>query len=683
MRLFFVSEQLRDYAHEEVIIPFRITSGVVWFAFCVTFTFGLTVWAAASWVDGLLTALAMFVVLMGAFALARNATKGHGGSVNRFGYKLAAICKATNLLSKLIYCVPPSIENVRTMLPVHFLLVDLSKSSLAGENPLTPLVHLAQELNDTIERDLGFVIPRLYRVFRAAPYRTRRASHMNLKPRWKTSCCCIPSVVFSIFVLIFLWTGLLCFAWYGTDESKVVTGIEIASCCIIGGAVLINIPRVFVMLYCLVLSMKKRVLIVSSQPGIREETFMHVLKQEIDLMTDMMECLDGFARHQTRIIIFVDLLEALEQQKVLHFVNSLNALLSEGGHPFVTIISVDPRLLLKAIDQNLSNLHDSHISPHDYLKNTVDLPCYIPEATKVGLSSVIPAEVTSQLTEITLSDNENEEVHHNELEWDGEADFSHHEDEDQNYRAECNGNIPLIDQQSSVIQQRLESNESLEYSEDRMERGETRNGRLQPTERDRISTDLSQLLRDSESGTVSDIKRIMNIVALTGRLLRAKNISFRWKRLASWVSIGDGWPYKTTWLILLSEDTNINLHGDLTLRKLYNATGYAMPAVGDPDLATDGDLVYFETFLSSHQPLLKVEDIRSYLPCTFHIDPYIRKQMGDYLQAIRSGVMPKQLAVGAKSPRMISPSSSRVSIAVSLSFDRRFRKGWLTITGQP
>ena len=556
--------------------------------------------------------------------------------------------------------MPPSVESVRAMLPVHFIFVDLTKTSIFGDNPLTALVNLAQELNDAIERDYGMFVSRLYRVFRSGPYRTRQLSHQNLRTRWKTSCCCIPSVVFFVFVLFALWVGLFCLAIFRNSTDRTILAVKIGCACIVALAILCNLPRIFVIVYCLVLSMKKRIMIVSSQPGIRDETFLHVLKQEIDLQADMLECLDGFTKRQTRVVLFIDMLESLEQQKVLHFVNSINVLLSEAGHPYLSLISVDPRLLLKAIDQNLQLLQDSHISPYDYFKNSVDLPCYFSDQPKQPTVGLLPKEIVTAVSGLNSLEMADQFEANQELEWDAGAIEDEDDDDDDSLRAGCNGKIPLIERKQLAI--RRVSNASSNYSEENRRVNIELNGNANYDERDNLSTDLSKLFNDNESGSLADIKRIMNIVSLTGRLLHARNIPFRWRTLASWVSLADAWPYKVSWLILLAEDQSLNLQPELSLRKLYSVAGPFIPVLGDQDISLDADMVYFETHLKNRHPLLTVGDMCMFLQCTFHVDPTIRRSMIDYLQAIKSGSVAKVAGsvTDGIAQNATSPCSSRV-----------------------
>ena len=57
------------------------------------------------------------------------------------------------------------------------------------------------------------------------------------------------------------------------------------------------------------------------------------------------------------------------------------------------------------------------------------------------------------------------------------------------------------------------------------------------------------------------MKRILNVVSLTGRLLRANRLTFNWERLAAWINMTEVWPYRTSWIVLYIEE-----HDDLDLK---------------------------------------------------------------------------------------------------------------------
>jgi hypothetical protein len=45
------------------------------------------------------------------------------------------------------------------------------------------------------------------------------------------------------------------------------------------------------------------------------------------------------------------------------------------------------------------------------------------------------------------------------------------------------------------------------------------------------------------------MRRIVNSIALTGRLLRIFDVSFTWIQLYSWISLIEQWPFRMSWLI--------------------------------------------------------------------------------------------------------------------------------------
>ena len=660
-------ELIEDYQSQEPLQPFGITLAVVWFALFIGVTCGLLVWVVMNWHQAVITAICIFMGILALFLSARVSLVSMNRGVHQYGIYVTNLLTRISWFLKLVYCIPPSIEEIRPMLPVHVISVDLTQTVLVGDNPMTSLVNLTREMNDAIESDLGMLIPRLYRIFRAGPYRIRMPTSLNLKTRWKMSCCCIPSILITALVILSLWVGLILFGIYDIQGTSVVIAIQIAVCCIIGGAALANTLRLFVMIYCLVLSMKKRVTIVSTQPGIREETFLHVLKQEIDLCVDMLECLDGFLRRQTRMIITLDLLDSLEQQKILHLMNSIKLLLSEPGHPFILVFAVDPRLLIKAVDQSLSAVQGPPVGPSDYLKNLVDLPIYISEPSNAcNYEGILPVTIRNQVIDVESSEHYPDD----EMEWDANGDLFSSQvgdgaDEDNNNMSpvhnESLGLASKADQRSvrfpsadSVLYRQVaHDSESIVISTDYPHRLESR-----------LSEDLSHLLRNNESGTLCDIKRIMNIVSLTGKVLRNYNTSFQWSRLAAWISLSDGWPYKSSWITLLCLDTSLPLAQNMSIKKLYNLVGYTMPLVGDPDLGTDGDLSYFEAFLSSIKPVLTIKDVRVFSRCMFYVDPTIKKLMVDYVTAVKSGSVSKtqsftQSVASKSGPYPVSPNSSK------------------------
>lgn len=66
-----------------------------------------------------------------------------------------------------------------------------------------------------------------------------------------------------------------------------------------------------------------------------------------------------------------------------------------------------------------------------------------------------------------------------------------------------------------------------------------------------------------------NIRRLINIIALTGRLLRAYHIDFNWRVLASWIYLNEQWPYRCSWIVMYYEDHESEFNEQTSLSEIY------------------------------------------------------------------------------------------------------------------
>ncbi|XP_066918421.1 kinase D-interacting substrate of 220 kDa B-like isoform X4 [Clytia hemisphaerica] len=650
-------ELLEEAKSSVPIIPFRVTAPVVFMCILAAVILSVVFWIATdSWEVGVASAIVLVNVFLIFFVVARVTLISHSRGLRSAGEAMTNFIYRCVWFLKLIYCIPPSIQEVKPALPVHLMTVDLTRSVLVGDNPMTSLVNFIRELNDSIEQNIGIVIPRLYRIFQSGPYRTPSGGKSIFRTKWKKSCCCVPSFLISIVVFACLLVGLILYGAWKLNGPSAAIAIQIACLCVLGGFLLANLLRFFIIIYCLVLPMKKRVNFVSTQAGIQEETFLSVVKQELDLCVDMLECLDGFAQRQTRIIVHIDLLESLEQQKVLGLIDSLKFMISAPGHPFIFVLSVDPRLLIKAMDQSLTIVHGP-VNAYDYLRNLVDLPFYISEPSKTKVDGLVPLELRNILEDQQISDNEE-----SELEWDDNADINGDvisrvslPRDQQKHDVIANGGNGHVPNGNGTVPKLRSVKFPLEQSGND---GCTNNN-------ESISEDISNMIRTNMNGNLNDIKRVMNVISLKARILKSSDIHFQLPRLGIWVNMCDVWPHKASWFILLCMDVSLALPDKMSIRRLYNLLGYAMPMVGDHEENTGNAANYFDTFLASHKPVINVADVRMFTPFLFYLDPTIRSLMIDYMVALKSGTI-------SKNPSIAHQFSSRSNFPISPSDSSKF-----------
>ncbi|KAK2501936.1 hypothetical protein MC885_009378 [Smutsia gigantea] len=492
------------------------------------------------------------------------------------------------LLLKLMFVNPPELpEQTTKALPVRFLFTDYNRlSSVGGE---TSMAEMIATLSDACEREFGFLATRLFRVF--------KTEDTQGKKKWKKTCC-LPSFVIFLFVFGCIIAGITLLAIFRVDPKHLtVNAVLISIASIVGLAVVLNCRTWWQVLDSLLNSQRKRLHNAASKlHKLKSEGFMKVLKCEVELMARMAKAIDSFTQNQTRLVVIVDGLDACEQDKVLQMLDTVRVLFSKG--PFIAIFASDPHIIIKAINQNLNSvLRDSNINGHDYMRNIVHLPVFL---NSRGLSSARKFLVTSTTNgDITCSDTTGIQ-----------------EDADRRVSQNSLGDMTKLGSKTAL-------NRRDTYRRRQMQRTITR----------QMSFDLTKLLVTED--WFSDIspqtmRRLLNIVSVTGRLLRANQISFNWDRLASWINLTEQWPYRTSWLILYLEETE-GIPDQMTLKTIYERISKNIPTTKDvePLLEIDGDIRNFEVFLSSKTPVLVARDVKTFLPCTVNLDPKLREIIAD------------------------------------------------------
>ncbi|XP_016384714.1 kinase D-interacting substrate of 220 kDa B isoform X1 [Sinocyclocheilus rhinocerous] len=490
------------------------------------------------------------------------------------------------LLLKLMFVNPPELpEQTIRALPVRFLFTDYNRlSSVGGE---TSMAEMIATLSDACEREFGFLATRLFRVF--------KTEDTQGKKKWKKTCC-IPSFVIFLFILGCLIMGMALLAVFKVDgQNQTVNAVLVSMASVVGLALLLNCRTWWQVTDSVLNSQRKRLHSAANKMHkLKSEGFMKVLKNEVELMAKMAKSIDGFTQNQTRLVVIIDGLDSCEQDKVLQMLDTVRVLFSKG--PFISVFASDPHIIIKAINQNLNSvLRDSNINGHDYMRNIVHLPVFL---NSHGLSSA------KKMCAPTPANGEtgNSEGWHEELD-------------------------RKLSQNSLGDQTKFGSKTTLNrrdtYRRRQMQRSVTR----------QMSFDLTKLLVTED--WFSDIspqtmRRLLNIVSVTGRLLRANQISFNWDRLASWINLTEQWPYRTSWLILYLEETD-GIPDQTTLKTIYERISKNIPTTKDvePLLEIDGDIRSFEVFLSSRTPVLAARDIRTFLPCTVNLDPKLREIIAD------------------------------------------------------
>ncbi|XP_052793436.1 kinase D-interacting substrate of 220 kDa B-like isoform X2 [Mya arenaria] len=540
-----------------------------------------------------------------------------------------------SLLLQVLFCNPGNQTSSDVPL-VKFLFSESTKlNSVGGEKALGAMV---AGLSDSVEKEFGVLSARLFGVI-------KQSSGKNYIGRFKTLCC-IPLFGLVIFILLCLATGIALLVLYHFDD-EVINGVMAATAAIVGGSLLINIRNLYKAFKSLWRPQRKRIMNAAENVhNIKIDGFMQVLKTEVSLMNSFVTSVDSFTKNTTRLVVVVDGLDSCEQEKVLQVLDIIHALFNEENSPFVVILAVDPQIIIKGIDQNLkSAFHDTNVNGFDYLRNIVHLPFYLQSQ---GIS-VKKQELTKSVSTYDVG----------------------HESPQHNHKAY---RVQIIEEDRKHQESTVSQISGFSVVDPSVKRGPSQRQRQDSsTLVSHSNFDISHTL--TKNDYFSDInpksmRRLMNIVAVTGRLLRAYNIDFNWYRLAAWVNMVEQWPYRLSWIILYFEEHD-DLDDDVTMKFIYDKIECQMPNSSEvePLLEIDRNVRKLQAFLgskSSSSPMLNISDLKKFLPCTINLDPYLRK----LIRSFQSNQQP-DITMGIYSPK---PPNGTLSNQESL-MSPRYRTG--------
>ncbi|KAM8953721.1 kinase D-interacting substrate of 220 kDa isoform 1-T1 [Pelodytes ibericus] len=643
-----LEDEMKTFAGQQIEPLFQFSWLIVFLILLLCSTLGLLLSFTVDAKLGISVALSMLAVLYIFFTAIYFGGQQEGENWNWawvLSTRLARQIGYLELLLKLMFVNPPELpEQTTKALPVRFLFTDYNRlSSVGGE---TSMAEMIATLSDDCEREFGFLATRLFRVF--------KTEETQGKKKWKKTCC-LPSFVIFIFIMSCIFAGVILLAIFKVDaKNMTVNAVLIAVASVVGLVLVLNCRTWWQVMDSVLNSQRKRLHSAASKlHRLKSEGFMKVLKCEVELMAKMTKTIDSFTQNQTRLVVIIDGLDACEQDKVLHMLDTVRILFSKG--PFIAIFASDPHIIIKAINQNLNSvLRDSNINGHDYMRNIVHLPVFLNSRGLGSAKKMCVAAVT-------------------------------------------NGDVPYLDAGAHEdLDRRVSQNSLAEVaklgSKTALNRRDTyRRRQMQRTVTRQMSFDLTKLLVTED--WFSDIspqtmRRLLNIVSVTGRLLRANQISFNWDRLASWINLTEQWPYRTSWLILYLEETE-GVPDQSTLKTIYERISKNIPTTKDvePLLEIDGDIRNFEVFLSSRTPVLVARDVKTFLPCTVNLDPKLREIIADVRAArdqMNIGGFPyPALPLQDAPPRATSVFSQPSSVCSSSSFNGPFPGGVMSPAQPP
>ncbi|XP_023930333.1 kinase D-interacting substrate of 220 kDa [Lingula anatina] len=232
--------------------------------------------------------------------------------------------------------------------------------------------------------------------------------------------CCMPSFLFSLLCTGFLLVSVTMVilsatssSKYGATEKNIV--IEAVFGTFVSLTVLYKLKVVIRLMRAVWRSQKSRIQRLQlrmTRANFDEELgFMYRVKKEVEVVTKLINYMQWLHGKMYRFVIFVDDLDRCEEKKIVKMLEAVNILLSDPNSSFISVLAIDPRLIVKSIEHSYGDrLTEANVSGYEYLKKIITLPFSLspanPEDTKHLITSYLERIKREEQTEIVHSQKE-------------------------------------------------------------------------------------------------------------------------------------------------------------------------------------------------------------------------------------------------------------------------------------
>ncbi|CAF0825639.1 unnamed protein product [Brachionus calyciflorus] len=561
-------------------LNFFLISTIIFMSLLLTTPFIFWNWQYGLGLLGTVLLISFFVIIISKYFYEKRESEW----AERLCEKVSTHLTRFKLLLRILFLNPIKYKNENIEHKnLRFIFTEYGKiSTIGGENALALMI---SALNTKMEKQLGVVNTRLCRVF-------YNKSHSHSKYR---RFCCIPTF-FLVIIVSLLLIGLAIFFrvkgfnlknFNKEDEGFVITVVFMVLISIIGSSLTWS-----KILWSLIRSPSSKIMsAVNSKDKLKHpdankmESYIFKLKREVDLIAHTVRTIDAFSHSCTRLVIIIDGLDSCEQTKVLQILEIVHVLFTREGDPFVSILAVDPHVLIKGIEGNLiAAFRNGNVNGHDYLRTIIHLPIYLQvDLSKAKALAKIPNKFIKRQSTIGSSQEIISKIG---------AEVTYGKKNKKNRKRNSSKPMSAIDLTDQLIKS--------EYFSD-----------VNPR----------------------NLRRLINIIALTGRLLRAYHIEFNWRVLASWIYLNEQWPYRCSWIVMYYDDHEDEFTEETTLNEVYEQVKNQIPSNNEPLLELDRNSRKFEQFIQNCEPKLTCTILKKILPCTCNLDPYLIKQIKESIDA--------------------------------------------------
>ncbi|KAG8448496.1 hypothetical protein GDO86_015547 [Hymenochirus boettgeri] len=521
------------------------------------------------------------------------------------------------LLFLMIFHHPVITEMHKKRKNIQYVFIRFSAWEYTGSDQLW--AGLVTTLCDGIENYFGLTPISLYR---AVASKTKIID-APIKQEWISKrFLCIPLWLATI-LLIILGIGvgaliLICGFPIGNTSGDMLTAFEGVGATVVGISVAGIIRTAVLVVRNTIITQKGKVeqkmnrTNMSSQLG-----FMSDVKREVKIITHYIQLMEVFQRQKIRVILEITNLDKCMPDKIVGVLNAMNILLSDPNAPFISILSVDPSIIVECVEnsQLLKGIADNG---YQFLNRIITLPFSLPKMDCDTKLSIL-RKIIEGKEELTRDMEEEDNVQLiQQVTKDPVMVGLHH----------FNGN----ELGSESITFMITSQENTQQ----LDKGPKTKALIEEAFQYLSQENLKEYITDN----VIQIRRIVNTIIITIKLMirevHRKHIKAH--KVTEWVLLATQWPCRLSWILQCIEDeqqkrslehkqNQILCYSELFLWDVYEKSLEELDAIKvriKHLLDLDGDPELFHKLLKDN---FTVSDANFFVPFTVNLDYSIKRQM--------------------------------------------------------
>ncbi|KAM8952808.1 NTPase KAP family P-loop domain-containing protein 1 [Pelodytes ibericus] len=481
---------------------------------------------------------------------------------------------------------------------IEFIFVHFSAWQYAGSDRLW--AGLVTTLCERIRRHFGVLPLSVFKVLGSAPIREKEGENSLTEWLFKRTFFIVLVVILLLLVIGLILLLVPVVSETEGDSEKTTTVFGSIATVLSGSSIVMTLYKLG---KNVLISQKQKIeRLVNSQKFSSQMGFMNEVKKEVEFVTQMVQSMEIFQKQKIRVVLQITSLELCAPDKVVGVLDAMNTLLSDCKAPFISILVVDPSIIVTCLE-NASSLKGMADNGYMFLNRTVTLPFSVPALGRKTKLQLLRKAV--QRTEDLID-------------WPSRSDANR-------------GTKTGIAESVRLLRDELSEDEEPDIKVHPYQAGRC----IQETFYSLYSE--REVLHEYIPDSICQMKRIVNTIPVMVHLMMLSNIPWdkrSAKAVAAWVVLCNQWPCRLSWILQCLEDEEQGGSKDgfsnCLLWDVFKENSkelFSLKAGLKNLLDLDGDPEIFQRFLSRDFPFT-VEESRRLSGCTVNLDSSIKNKMG-------------------------------------------------------